>query len=75
MIFLFSEKKEKYNEKSIISKCEGGKSDKGGGGYYATFPEAVKILIGEEGEGRQKSCPAPSKDFRLPEKNEDNEKS
>ena len=42
--------------------------------YYATFPEAVKILIGEEGEGRQKSCPAPSQDFRLPEKNEDNEK-
>ncbi|WP_373103250.1 AAA family ATPase [Blautia obeum] len=41
--------------------------------YYATFPEAVKMLIGEEGEGRQKSCPAPSKDFRLPEKNEDNE--
>ena len=31
------------------------------------------MLIGEEGEGRQKSCPAPSKDFRLPEKNEDNE--
>ena len=42
--------------------------------YYATFPEAVKILIGEEGEGRQKSCPAPSQDFRLPGKNEDNEK-
>ena len=41
--------------------------------YYATFPEAVKMLIGEEGEGRQESCPAPSKDFRLPEKNEDNE--
>ena len=41
--------------------------------YYATFPEAVKMLIGEEGEGRQKSCPAPSKDFPLPEKNEDNE--
>ena len=41
--------------------------------YYATFPEAVKMLIGEEGEGRQKSCLAPSKDFRLPEKNEDNE--
>ena len=41
--------------------------------YYATFPEAVKMLIGEEGEGRQKSCPAPSKDFRLPEKNKDNE--
>ena len=31
------------------------------------------MLIGEEGEGRQKSCPAPSKDFRLPEKNKDNE--
>ena len=41
--------------------------------YYATFPEAVKILIGEEGEGRQKFCPAPSQDFRLREKNEDNE--
>ena len=41
--------------------------------YYATFPEAVKMQIGEEGEGRQKSCPAPSKDFRLPEKNKDNE--
>ena len=41
--------------------------------YYATFPEAVKMLIREEGEGRQKSCPAPSKDFRLPEKNENNE--
>ena len=41
--------------------------------YNATFPEAVKMLTGEEGEGRQKSCPAPSKDFRLPEKNEDNE--
>ena len=32
------------------------------------------MLIGEEGEGRQKSCPAPSQDFRLPGKNEDNEK-
>lgn len=32
------------------------------------------MLIGEEGEGRQKSCPASSQDFRLPEKNEDNEK-
>ena len=42
--------------------------------YNATFPETMKMLIGEEGEGRQKSCPAPSKDFRLPEKNEDNEK-
>ena len=42
--------------------------------YNATFPETMKMLIGEEGEDRQKSCPAPSKDFRLPEKNEDNEK-
>ncbi|WP_182432140.1 AAA family ATPase [Clostridium sp. AF20-7] len=41
--------------------------------YHATFPEAVKMLIGEEGEGRQKSCPAPSPDFRLPEKSETNE--
>ena len=28
--------------------------------YNATFPETVKMLIGEEGEGRQKSCPTPS---------------
>ena len=42
--------------------------------YYATFPEAVKMLIGEEGEGRQKSCPARAEDFRLPEKEENNEK-
>lgn len=41
--------------------------------YNATFPETMKMLIGEEGEGRQKSCPAPSQDFRLPEKNEDDE--
>ena len=41
--------------------------------YHATFPEAVKMLIGEEGEGRQKSCLAPSPDFRLPEKSETNE--
>ena len=41
--------------------------------YHATFPEAVKMPIGEEGEGRQKSCPAPSPDFRLPEKSETNE--
>ena len=41
--------------------------------YHATFPEAVKMLIGEEGEGRQKSCLAPSLDFRLPEKSETNE--
>ena len=42
--------------------------------YYATFPEAVKMLIGEEGEGRQKSCLAPSQDFRLPEKEENNDR-
>lgn len=42
--------------------------------YNVTFPETVKMLIGEEGEGKQKSCPAPSQDLRLPEKSEDNEK-
>ena len=41
--------------------------------YHATFLEAVKMLIDEEGEGRQKSCLAPSPDFRLPEKSETNE--
>ena len=41
--------------------------------YHVTFPEAVKMLIGEEGEGRQKSCLAPSPDFRLSEKSETNE--
>ena len=41
--------------------------------YHATFPEAVKMLTGEEGEGRQETCPAPSPEFRLPEKNEKNE--
>ena len=41
--------------------------------YHATFPEAVKMLIGEEGEGRQKPCLAPFPDFRLPEKSETNE--
>ena len=41
--------------------------------YHATFPEAVKMLIGEEGEGRQKSCLAPLPDFWLPEKSETNE--
>ena len=42
--------------------------------YNATFPEAVKMLTGEEGEGRNSTCPAPSPDFRLPEKEENNEK-
>ena len=41
--------------------------------YHATFPQAVKMLIDEEGEGRQKSCLAPSPDFRLSEKSETNE--
>ena len=41
--------------------------------YHATFPEVVKMLIDEEGEGRQKSCLAPSPDFRLSEKSETNE--
>ena len=41
--------------------------------YHATFPEAVKMLIDEEGEGRKKSCLAPSPDFRLSEKSETNE--
>ena len=41
--------------------------------YHATFPEAVKMLIDEEGEGRKKSCLAPSPDFLLPEKSETNE--
>ena len=27
--------------------------------YNATFPEAVKMLTGEEGEGRNSTCPAP----------------
>ena len=42
--------------------------------YNATFPEAVKMLTGKEGEGRNSTCPAPSPDFRLPEKEENNEK-
>ena len=42
--------------------------------YNATFPEAVKMLTGEEGEGRNSTCPAPSPDFRLPEKFGNNEK-
>ena len=42
--------------------------------YNATFPEAVKMLTGEEGEGRNSTCPAPSPDFRLPEKEEKNDR-
>ena len=42
--------------------------------YYATFPEAVKMLIGEEGEGRNSTCPTPSPNFRLPEKEESNDR-
>ena len=41
--------------------------------YIHSIIKAVKMLIGEEGEGRQKSCLAPSPDFRLPEKSETNE--
>ena len=36
--------------------------------YNATFPEAVKKLIGEEGEGRNSTCPAQSPDFRYQRK-------
>ncbi|MDO4554395.1 MAG: AAA family ATPase [Lachnospiraceae bacterium] len=36
--------------------------------YGKSFPEAVKMLTGEEGEGRQEAVPAPSPDFRLPER-------
>ena len=42
--------------------------------YNATFPEAVKMLTGEEGEGRNSTCPAPSPDFRLPAKEENNDR-
>ena len=42
--------------------------------YNATFPEAVKMLTGEEGDGRNSTCPAPSPDFRLPEKEENNDR-
>ena len=42
--------------------------------YNATFPEAVKMLTGKEGEGRNSACPAPSPDFRLPEKEENNDR-
>ena len=42
--------------------------------YNATFREAVKMLTGEEGEGRNSTCPAPSPDFRLPEKEENNDR-
>ena len=42
--------------------------------YNATFREAVKMLTGEEGEGRNSACPAPSPDFRLPEKEENNDR-
>ena len=42
--------------------------------YNATFLEAVKMLTGEEGEGRNSACPAPSPDFRLQEKDENNDR-
>ena len=42
--------------------------------YNVTFPEAVKMLTGEEGEGRNSTCPAPSPDFQLPAKEENNDR-
>ncbi len=35
--------------------------------------EAVKMLIGEDGEGRQKSCPCPVQRLPITGENEDNE--
>ena len=35
--------------------------------YYATFPEAVKMLIWGRRRRQAEVLPAPSKDFRLPE--------
>ncbi|MBQ1624814.1 MAG: AAA family ATPase [Erysipelotrichaceae bacterium] len=37
--------------------------------YGKTFPEAMEMLIGEKGEGQQEAVPAPSPDFRLPQRN------
>ena len=34
--------------------------------YSKSFPEAVRMLIGEEGTGVQEARPAPPPDFRLP---------
>lgn len=37
--------------------------------YSKSFPEAVRMLIGEEGTGVQEARPAPPPDFRLPLRN------
>lgn len=37
--------------------------------YGKSFPEAVRMLIGEEGTGVQETRPAPPPDFRLPLRN------
>ncbi len=42
--------------------------------YGKTFPEAVKMLICEEGEGGPSASPAPSQIFKLPMRSETNTK-
>ena len=37
--------------------------------YGKSFPEAVQLLTGEQGESRQDAAPAPSPAFRLPLRN------
>ena len=73
----------KKHDSVTVSGNRGYRHSQGRGGYpvdfvmefyNATFPEAVKMLTGEEGEGRNSTCPAPSPDFRLPEKEENNDR-
>ncbi len=73
----------KKHDSVTVSGTRGYRHSLGRGGYpvdfvmefyNATFPEAVKMLTGEEGEGRNSACPAPSPDFRLPEKEENNDR-
>ena len=73
----------KKHDSVTVSGNRWYRHSQGGGGYpvdfvmefyNATFPEAVKMLTGEEGEGRNSTCPAPSPDFRLPEKEENNDR-
>ena len=73
----------KKHDSVTVSGNRGYRHSQGRGGYpvdfvmefyNATFPEAVKKLIGKEGEGRNSTCPAPSPDFRLPEKEENNDR-
>ncbi len=42
--------------------------------YGKTFPEAMQMLLGEEGVGSQENCPAPSPEFRLPMRGDTNTK-